>query len=149
MMRPHRAFVIPRKQALLTVNRGFKFVPMTSAHSSSFIRIINISSVVGQMGNAGQANYAASKAGAEGMSRAMAKELGSRAVTVNCVAPGFIDTDMTKVLTDDQKSLMLGQIPLGRLGEPEEIAKVVAFLASDSGAYITGETIHVNGGMYM
>ena len=112
-------------------------------------RIINISSVVGQMGNAGQANYAASKAGAEGMSRAMAKELGSRAVTVNCVAPGFIDTDMTKVLTDDQKSLMLGQIPLGRLGEPEEIAKVVGFLASDSGAYITGETIHVNGGMYM
>ena len=112
-------------------------------------RIINISSVVGQMGNAGQANYAASKAGAEGMSRAMAKELGSRAVTVNCVAPGFIDTDMTKVLRDDQRSLMLGQIPLGRLGEPEEIAKVVAFLASDSGAYITGENIHVNGGMYM
>ena len=112
-------------------------------------RIINISSVVGQMGNAGQANYAASKAGAEGMSRAMAKELGSRAITVNCVAPGFIDTDMTKVLTDDQRSLMLGQIPLGRLGDPEEIAKVVAFLASDSGAYITGETIHVNGGMYM
>ena len=112
-------------------------------------RIVNISSVVAQMGNAGQANYAASKAGAEGMSRAMAKELGSRAVTVNCVAPGFIDTDMTKVLTDDQRSLMLSQIPLGRLGEPEEIAKVVAFLASDSGAYITGETIHVNGGMYM
>jgi len=112
-------------------------------------RIVNISSVVAQMGNAGQANYAASKAGAEGMSRAMAKELGSRAVTVNCVAPGFIDTDMTKVLTDDQRSLMLGQIPLGRLGEPEEIAKMVAFLASDSGAYITGETIHVNGGMYM
>jgi len=112
-------------------------------------RIVNISSVVAQMGNAGQANYAASKAGAEGMSRAMAKELGSRAVTVNCVAPGFIDTDMTKVLTDDQRSLMLGQIPLGRLGEPEEIAEVVAFLASDSGAYITGETIHVNGGMYM
>ena len=112
-------------------------------------RIVNISSVVAQMGNAGQANYAASKAGAEGMSRAMAKELGSRAVTVNCVAPGFIDTDMTKLLTDDQRSLMLGQIPLGRLGEPEEIAKVVAFLASDSGAYITGETIHVNGGMYM
>jgi len=112
-------------------------------------RIVNISSVVAQMGNAGQANYAASKAGAEGMSRAMAKELGSRAVTVNCVAPGFIDTDMTKVLTDDQRSLMLGQIPLGRLGEPEEIARMVAFLASDSGAYITGETIHVNGGMYM
>ena len=112
-------------------------------------RIITISSVVGSMGNAGQANYAASKAGAEGMSRAMAKELGSRAITVNCVAPGFIDTDMTKVLTEEQKSMMLNQIPLARLGEPEEIAAVVAFLASDAGAYITGETIHVNGGMYV
>ena len=112
-------------------------------------RIINISSVVGSMGNAGQANYAASKAGAEGMSRAMAKELGSRSVTVNCVAPGFIATDMTEVLTEEQKGLMLGQIPLGRLGAPEEIAKVVAFLARDAGGYITGETIHVNGGMYM
>ena len=112
-------------------------------------RIVNISSVVGSMGNAGQANYAASKAGAEGMSRAMAKELGSRSVTVNCVAPGFIATDMTEVLTEEQKALMMGQIPLGRLGAPEEIAKVVAFLASDAGGYITGETIHVNGGMYM
>ena len=112
-------------------------------------RIITISSVVGSMGNAGQANYAASKAGAEGMSRAMAKELGSRSITVNCVAPGFIDTDMTKVLTEDQKSLMLNQIPLARLGEPAEIAAVVGFLASDAGAYITEETIHVNGGMYV
>jgi 3-oxoacyl-[acyl-carrier protein] reductase len=104
---------------------------------------------VASMGNAGQVKYAASKAGAEGMSRAMAKELGSRAVTVNCVAPGFIDTDMTKVLTEEQKAAMLGQIPLGRLGTPTEIAKVVAFLAGDAGGYITGETIHVNGGMYM
>jgi 3-oxoacyl-[acyl-carrier protein] reductase len=112
-------------------------------------RIINISSVVGSMGNAGQANYAATKAGAEGFTRALAKELGSRAITVNAVAPGFIDTDMTKALTEDQRSLMLGQIPLARLGAPEEIASVVAFLTSDAAGYITGETIHVNGGMYM
>lgn len=112
-------------------------------------RIINISSVVGSMGNAGQVNYAASKAGIEGFSRSLAKELGSRNITVNAVAPGFIDTDMTKELPDDNKALMLAQIPLGRLGEPEEIASLVAFLASDAGAYITGETIHVNGGMYM
>ena len=112
-------------------------------------RIVNISSVVAQMGNAGQANYAASKAGAEGMSRAMAKELGSRAVTVNCVAPGFIDTDMTKDLPEANKEVLLGQIPLARLGAPEEIASVVKFLVSDAAGYITGETIHVNGGMYM
>jgi 3-oxoacyl-[acyl-carrier protein] reductase len=112
-------------------------------------RIINISSVVGRMGNAGQANYAATKAGVEGFTRALAKELGSRAVTVNAVAPGFIDTDMTKELSDDNKAAMLGAIPLNRLGQPEEIAAVVAFLASEGGAYITGETIHVNGGMYM
>jgi 3-oxoacyl-[acyl-carrier protein] reductase len=112
-------------------------------------RIINISSVVGRMGNAGQANYAATKAGVEGFTRALAKELGSRAVTVNAVAPGFIDTDMTKDLSDDNKAAMLGAIPLNRLGQPEEIAAVVAFLASEGGAYITGETIHVNGGMYM
>lgn len=112
-------------------------------------RIINISSVVGSMGNVGQSNYAASKAGMEGFSRSLAKELGSRNITVNCVAPGFIDTDMTKELAEDHKSMMLGQIPMARLGNPVEIAGVVEFLASDSAGYITGETIHVNGGMYM
>lgn len=112
-------------------------------------RIINISSVVGSMGNAGQSNYAATKAGTEGFSRALAREVGSRNITVNCVAPGFIDTDMTKELADDHKAAMLTQVPLGRLGEADEIAGVVAFLAGDTGAYITGETIHVNGGMYM
>lgn len=112
-------------------------------------RIINISSVVGEMGNAGQSNYAATKAGVAGFARALARELGSRNITVNTVAPGFIDTDMTHVLPEEQKQLLLGQIPLARLGKPEEIAAVVGFLASDAGAYITGETIHVNGGMYM
>ena len=108
-----------------------------------------MASVIGLIGNAGQANYAASKAGAEGMSRAMARELGSRAVTVNCVAPGFIDTDMTKDLAETSKEAMLTQIPLARLGAPEEIAAVVCFLAGDAAGYITGETIHVNGGLYM
>jgi 3-oxoacyl-[acyl-carrier protein] reductase len=112
-------------------------------------RIVNITSVVGSMGNAGQSNYAATKAGAEGFSRALARELGSRAVTVNAVAPGFIDTDMTRELNDDQRNLMLGQIPLGRLGAPEEIAALVGFLCSDTAGYITGETVHINGGMYM
>jgi 3-oxoacyl-[acyl-carrier protein] reductase len=112
-------------------------------------RIINVSSVVGSMGNAGQSNYAATKAGIEGFSRSLAKELGSRSITVNSVAPGFIDTDMTKELADDHKNLMLSQIPLARLGRPEEIAGVVSFLAGEAGSYITGETIHVNGGMYM
>ncbi len=112
-------------------------------------RIINISSVVGSSGNAGQSNYSASKAGIEGFSRALAKEIGSRGITVNAVAPGFIDTDMTKGLTEKQTDILLASIPLGRLGQPEEIAAVVGFLASDSGAYITGETLHVNGGMYM
>ena len=112
-------------------------------------RIISISSVVGAMGNAGQSNYAATKAGMEGFSRSLAKELGSRNITINCVAPGFIDTDMTKELSEDNKSMMLAKIPLSRLGEPEEVAAVVAFLAGDGGAYVTGETIHVNGGMYM
>lgn len=112
-------------------------------------RIVNITSVVGSMGNIGQANYAATKAGAEGFSRALARELGSRSVTVNCVAPGFIDTDMTRELSEEQRDLMLGQIPLGRLGAAAEIAALVAFICSDAAAYITGETIHINGGMYM
>jgi 3-oxoacyl-[acyl-carrier protein] reductase len=112
-------------------------------------RIINITSVVGSMGNAGQSNYAATKSGAEGFSRALAKEIGSRSVTVNCVAPGFIDTDMTGELTDGQRDAMLGQIPLGRLGAPEEIAALVGFLSSEAAGYITGETVHINGGMYM
>jgi 3-oxoacyl-[acyl-carrier protein] reductase len=112
-------------------------------------RIINISSVVGASGNAGQANYAAAKAGLEGMTRALARELGSRAITVNCVAPGFIDTDMTRALTANQTQAILEKIPLARLGLAEEIAAVVAFLASPAAAYITGSTVHVNGGMHM
>ncbi len=120
--------------------------PMTKARWG---RIVNISSVVGSMGNGGQSNYSASKAGVEGFARALAKELGSRCITVNTVAPGFIDTDMTKDLPDASKEAMLTQIPLARLGAPEEIAAVVSFLVSDAAGYITGETIHVNGGMYM
>ena len=112
-------------------------------------RIVNITSVVGSMGNIGQSNYAATKAGAEGFSRALARELGSRSVTVNCVAPGFIDTDMTRKLPEDQRDLLLYQIPLRRLGTPAEIAALVSFLCSDKGGYITGETVHINGGMYM
>lgn len=112
-------------------------------------RVINVTSVVGSMGNAGQSNYAATKAGAEGMARSLAKELGSRSITVNSVAPGFIDTDMTKALDDTQRQALATQIPLARLGQPQDIAAVVAFLASDAAQYITGETIHVNGGLYM
>jgi len=112
-------------------------------------RIVNISSVVGSMGNAGQANYAATKAGAEGFTRALAREIGSRSITVNSVAPGFIDTDMTRELSDDLRAKLVTQIPLARLGQADEIAATVAFLVSDGAAYITGETIHVNGGMYM
>jgi 3-oxoacyl-[acyl-carrier protein] reductase len=112
-------------------------------------RIINITSVVASSGNPGQMNYAAAKAGVEGMSRALAREIGSRNITVNCIAPGFIDTDMTKALGEDQHSALLTQIPLGRLGKPEDIAAACAFLASPQAAYITGTTLHVNGGRYM
>ena len=112
-------------------------------------RIINITSVVGSLGNAGQMNYAASKAGVEGMSRALARETGSRGITVNCIAPGFIDTDMTKSLNEQQVSGLLQQIPLARFGTPDDIAAATAFLASPQAAYITGTTLHVNGGMYM
>ncbi|RWU12224.1 3-oxoacyl-ACP reductase FabG [Pseudidiomarina gelatinasegens] len=112
-------------------------------------RIINISSVVGTTGNPGQANYCAAKAGLAGFTKALAKEIAARGITVNCVAPGFIDTDMTKALTDDQKQAIFANIPASRLGQPEEIAAAVVFLASPGAAYITGETIHVNGGMAM
>lgn len=119
--------------------------PMMKARQG---RIINISSVVGHMGNAGQTNYAAAKAGMTGFTKSMAQEVGSRGITVNCVAPGFIDTDMTAELPEDIKAKMLERIAVGRLGQAEEIAATVAFLASPAAAYITGETIHVNGGMY-
>ena len=112
-------------------------------------RIVTITSVVGSMGNAGQSNYAATKAGAEGFTRALAREVGSRSITVNAVAPGFIDTDMTRDLPSENRELLLSQIPLGRLGLPREIAETVNFLVGEGAAYITGETIHINGGMYM
>jgi len=112
-------------------------------------RIINIASVIAVMGNAGQSNYAATKAGMIGFSKSLAREIGSRGITVNVVAPGFIDTDMTKVLPEEQRAAMLAQVPLGRLGAGDDIANSVLFLASQAGAYITGETLHVNGGMVM
>ncbi|MFA5490077.1 MAG: 3-oxoacyl-ACP reductase FabG [Candidimonas sp.] len=112
-------------------------------------RIINITSVIGSIGNPGQVNYAAAKAGVAGMSRALARELGSRNITVNCVAPGFIETDMTRALNEAQTAAILNQIPLGRLGSAADVANAVAFLASPKAAYVTGTTVHVNGGMYM
>jgi 3-oxoacyl-[acyl-carrier protein] reductase len=112
-------------------------------------RIISITSVVGSSGNPGQANYAAAKAGVAGLTRALAREIGSRGITVNCVAPGFIDTDMTKALPEAQRGALLGQIPLGRLGQVDDVAAAVVFLASSGAAYVTGTTLHVNGGMFM
>ncbi len=112
-------------------------------------RVVSVSSVVASMGNAGQANYAAAKSGMEGFTRALAREVGSRGITANCVAPGFIDTDMTAELPEAHKDMLQSQISLGRLGRPEEVAAVVAFLCSEAGGYVTGETVHVNGGMYM
>ncbi|MEX3612628.1 MAG: 3-oxoacyl-ACP reductase FabG [Burkholderia gladioli] len=120
--------------------------PMMKARGG---RIINITSVVGSLGNPGQANYAAAKAGVAGLTRALAREIGSRGITVNCVAPGFIDTDMTKLLPEEQQAALKTQIPLGRLGSTDDIAHAVAFLASPLSGYITGTTLHVNGGMYM
>lgn len=120
--------------------------PMMKARSG---RIINIGSVVGAIGNAGQVNYAASKAGVVGFTKSLAREVGSRGITVNCVAPGFIDTDMTRALSEEQRTALAQHIPLGKLGQPEDIAVAVAFLASPRARYVTGETLHVNGGMFM
>lgn len=133
---------------LKAVFRMSKLV-MRAMMKARYGRIVNITSVVGSSGNAGQANYAAAKAGVAGMTRALARELGSRNITVNCVAPGFIDTDMTRALGDEQRDALLGQIALGRLGRPEEIAAAVAFLASPAASYVSGVTLHANGGMYM
>jgi len=131
--------------AVFRLSRGVLRGMMKARHG----RIINITSVVGASGNAGQANYAAAKAGVAGMTRAMAREIGSRGITVNCVAPGFIDTDMTRALGEAQTQALLAQIPLGRLGAAADVAAAVVFLASSAGAYVSGSTLHVNGGMYM
>jgi 3-oxoacyl-[acyl-carrier protein] reductase len=132
-------------KAVFRASRAVMRTMMKQRHG----RIINITSVVGASGNAGQANYAAAKAGVAGMTRALARELGSRGITVNCVAPGFIATDMTDALSDEQKKALLSSIPLGRLGSPQDIAEAVAFLASPAAGYITGTELHINGGMHM
>jgi 3-oxoacyl-[acyl-carrier protein] reductase len=132
-------------KAVFRLSRGV----MRGMMKARFGRIVNITSVVGYSGNPGQANYCAAKAGVAGMSRSLARELGSRNITVNCVAPGFVATDMTHALTEEQKQAMLATIPLGRAGTPEDIAGAVGFLVSPAAAYITGTTVHVNGGMFM
>ena len=133
---------------LKSVYRLSKLV-LRSMMKARYGRIINVTSVVGVMGNAGQTNYAAAKAGIIGFSRSLAREVGSRNITVNCIAPGFIDTDMTKALDDGQRGALVGQIPLGRLGRPEDVASAAVFLASPGADYMTGCTLHVNGGMLM
>ncbi|MCP5264685.1 MAG: 3-oxoacyl-ACP reductase FabG [Burkholderiaceae bacterium] len=139
--------------AVISTNLGAVFrlsrLVMRGMMKARHGRIINITSVVGSMGNAGQANYAAAKAGVEGMTRSLARELGSRGITVNCVAPGFIETDMTRELGEAQSAALLQQIPLGRLGQADDIAHAVAYLASREAGYVTGTTLHVNGGMLM
>jgi len=139
--------------AVIDTNLGAVFrmsrLVMRAMMRARYGRIVNITSVVGSSGNAGQANYAAAKAGVAGMSRALARELASRNITVNCVAPGFIETDMTRALNEQQTAALIGQVPAGRFGQPEDVAAAVAFLASPQAGYITGVTLHVNGGMYM
>ena len=132
-------------KAVFRLSRGV----MRGMMKARFGRIVNITSVVGYSGNPGQANYCAAKAGVAGMTRSLARELGSRNITVNCVAPGFIATDMTHALTEDQRQAMLATIPLGRAGTPEDVAGAVGFLVSPAAAYVTGTTVHVNGGMFM